>query len=102
MLDGGVPWTGVEGIVVRIGGGGTGEWNFAYARRPTTIHYPLPLLPTISTVPAKPLGPPPMTRPVNPDSRRRMTHRQTDLRHDDTIRDRLSSCAADTRINIII
>jgi len=47
------------------------------------------------------LAPPPMTRPVNRDSRRDgVTHRQTDLRHDDTIRDRSSSCAADTRINI--
>jgi len=63
-----------------------------------TLDYHHYLPPT--TVPAKPLGPPPMTRPVNPDSRRRVTHRQTDLRHDDTIRDRLSSCAADTRINI--
>jgi len=43
-----------------------------------------------------------MTRSVNPDGRSRVTHRQTDLRHDGTIRDRLSSCAADTRINMIL
>jgi len=83
LSDGGVPWAGVEGTVVVVLVNGT--------LRTLDDHYPLPPLPTFSTVPAKPLGPPPMTRPVNPDSRRRVTHRQTDLRHDDTIRDRLSS-----------